>query len=195
MISAIAPPHNFLRWSLDGLRFYRPPLGSRSLPVVVLGFFFFLPRLFWGVPQMFRRISSGFPVASRRLFQRFTWFPKQCLHHGVLACLRLVKLCRDSPPPGHSRTRKSLENNEFINFFKKEWSWRSSFGVYHVSFCRMIELICLFLLQNTLGSLVTPWGLLGSPWDPFGTPLGPLGIHPWIRSMDLIYGSDRIIDF
>ena len=50
----------------------------------------------------------------------------------------------------------------------------------------MLQLICLFLFQNALGSLGTPWGLLGSPWDPFGTPSDPIGI----RSMDLIHGSD-----
>ncbi len=46
-------------------------------------------------------------------------FPEQCLHYGVLACLRLVIVTRDSPPPGHSRTRKIIKNLQFLSFFKK----------------------------------------------------------------------------
>ena len=29
------------------------------------------------------------------------YFPKPCLHYGVLACLRLVIVTRDLPPPEH----------------------------------------------------------------------------------------------
>ena len=39
--------------------------------------------------------------------------------------------------------------------------------------CGMLKLICLFLLQNVLGSLGIPWGLLGCFWNPSGIPLGP----------------------
>ena len=82
------------------------------------------------------------------------------------------------------RPRKMLKKPSVFKHFQKKWCWRSSPVVCRSSFCRMLQLICLFLLQNALGSLGTPWGLLGSPWDPFGTPSGPLGI----RSMDPIYG-------
>ena len=102
----------------------------------------------------------------------------------------LVNLTR---PCGCSRTRKIIKKAWVFKHFQKKWCWRSSPVVARSSFCRMLQLICLFLLQNALGSLGTAWGLLGSPWDPFGTPLGPLGIHgsdPCIWSMNLIHGSD-----
>ena len=49
----------------------------------------------------------------------------------------------------------------------------------------MLQLFCLFLLQNALGSLGIPWGLLGCFWHPSGTPLGPRGT-PWGVPLDLL---------
>ena len=39
----------------------------------------------------------------------------------------------------------------------------------------MLQLICLFLLQNAFVSLGTAWGLLGSSWVSPRTPLGRFG--------------------
>ena len=53
------------------------------------------------------------------------------------------------------------------------------FGVYHFIFLRILQLICLLLLQHALGSLGTPWAAwlsLGPLWDRLGTPLGPPGV-------------------
>ena len=72
----------------------------------------------------------------------------------------------------------STQNQQYpsgILAFSKKWSWRSSFEVPRVKIRRILQLICLFLVQHAFGSLGVPWELLGSPWQRFGTALG----LPW----------------
>ena len=53
--------------------------------------------------------------------------------------------------------------------------WRRGFEVPHFKICPKSNLIRLFLLQNAVWSLGSPWELLGLPWERFGTALG----LPW----------------
>ena len=88
----------------------------------------------------------------------------------------------ESTPRAPLRPRKMLKKPSVFKYFQKKWCWRSSFEVARFKICRILELICLFLLQNALGSLGTPlgpaWVLLAPPWDSLGTPWDSLGL-PW----------------
>ena len=74
-----------------------------------------------------------------------------------------------------------------FKLFEKKGCWRSSFELGRFIFRRMLQLICLFCLQNLLwpgcpprGSKATPkapfWAPLGLPWLPFGVTLDPSGL-------------------
>ena len=76
---------------------------------------------------------------------------------------------------------KTLKKLQFLSFFKKKWSWRSSFEVPRFSFRRMLQLIWSFCFENPAKSSLarlppkrsqgSPQGsLLGSPWPPLTAP-------------------------
>ena len=89
-----------------------------------------------------------------------TWFPKQCLHYGVLGFSRAGECLK---PVRSSRTRKIIKKPSVFKLFQKKWCWRSSFGLHLFIFWRMLQLICLFLLRN----LVWPHNSASSvTWRP-----------------------------
>ena len=106
-------------------------------------------------------------------------FRKQCLHSGVLAELRAGKILW---PPRAPPDTQNIKKQGVFKHFQKKWCWRSSFEVPRGSFRRMLQLICLFLLQKSLGSLGALFGQAAPqevprqlPRLPFGLPLASLG--------------------
>ena len=109
----------------------------------------------------------------------FQFFPKQCLHLGVLAELRAGRIY---PPARASTATQNVEKNLQFLKIKKKRCWRSSSELGRSSFRRMLQLICLFLLQKSLGSLGALFGQAAPqevprqlPRLPFGLPLASLG--------------------
>ena len=110
--------------------------------------------------------------------------PKQCLHLGVLAELRAGRVLS---PARASAFTQNVERWVF-KLFQKKWSWRSSFEVRRFIFWWMLQLICLFCLQNSLWPCWLPRWSQGAPEGSqggskegtlggFGAPLGSLGTH------------------
>ena len=95
-------------------------------------------------------------------FRDLSFSPNSAGTMGFWRVLRLVIVRQDFPAsPTFPDTENHQKTMSLLTFSKKKRCWRSSFGVYHFVFWWMLELICLFLLQNSLGSLGVAWG-----WTP-----------------------------
>ena len=99
----------------------------------------------------------------------FLYFPKQCLHYGVLAFSRAGE---GQLPARGSRTRKIIKKPLVFKLFQKKWCWRSSFEVHLFDFRRMLRLILLFLLKNCLWVTRSPKGYQGGIWAPICSDMG-----------------------
>jgi len=132
------------------------------------------------------RIKSGFssedarfsahliiPQTMLALWGSHVWFPKQCLHYGVLTCDKgWSRLCRLRAAP---RQRKIIKKTVsfYISFFNQKKCWRSSFEVPRYIFLRMLQLICLFWL--------TIWCGLQRQLAPKGAPKASQGVPKGFR--------------
>ena len=93
------------------------------------------------------------------------YFPKQCLHYGVLAEHKgLVGVRR---LPAQRETRKTHNFLREYWLFQKKRSWRSSFEVPRFIFLWMLRLILLFLLKKWLWVTRSLKGYQGGIWAPW----------------------------
>ena len=99
------------------------------------------------------------------IFQKnMAFFPKQCLHYGVLAFSRAGE--HNSPARG-SRTRKIIKKPSVFKLFQTKWCWRSSFEFHLFVFWWMLQLILLFFIKRCLWVTRSPQGYQGGIWAPW----------------------------